>query len=128
MNGLYVNTTINETVTVGLIRGRHEIPVDSYIFDDAISDVMDFKAICQHICKFIVDKVGIATCAGTGINQHDYTDIEVMCGQRRLVVYVTGLTTVTAELIKICAMNGIHLTLMHYNTATEEYIPQPIFF
>lgn len=127
MTGMFTNTSSTETITVGLIRGRHEMPVDTYIFDDAITDVVDFHAIGKHIHDFIVNKVGITQTIGMGINQFDYTDIQIFSGERKLVVYVTGLTAVTAELIKVCAMNGVHLTLMHYNSATGEYVPQRIF-
>lgn len=104
------------------------MPVDAYIFDESITDVMDFSAIGKHIHDFIVDNVGITSTIGLGINQYDYTDVQIFSGRRKLVVYVTGLTAVTAELIKVCAMNGVHLTLMHYNSVTGDYVAQPIFF
>lgn len=122
------NMNNHGTVVCGLIKGRHEMPVEQYIFDTAIDDVMDFNTISLHIRTFIADKVGITTGIGTGLNQYDYTDVQVVHGNHGLVVYVTGLTAVTAELIRVCAMNGIHLTLMHYNTATGCYVEQPIFW
>lgn len=41
-----------------------------------------------------------------------------------LKVYVTGLTAAVAELIAVCAENGISLTLMHYDRENESYVPQ----
>lgn len=61
------------------------------------------------------------------MDSDDYTDVECLVGKNELVVYVTGLTLVTAELIKVCALNGIKLTLMHYNSVTGEYVAQGIF-
>ena len=118
-------------LTVGLIRGRHPLPVDEYIFDNAIEDVHDYKAIHDHILAFLQEKVGMRQAIGQGINQNDYTNINIYCniyrGAKKLVVYVTGLTPVTAELIAACAYNGVFLTLMNYNTATGEYVAQEIF-
>lgn len=111
---------------VGLIKGRHEMPVDSYIFNE-IKDVFDFKTMEKTIVEFLVREVGIETRIGSGLNQNDYTDIQIFKGKSKLVVYITGLTAVTAALIKICAMNGVSLTLMHFNNATCSYEEQHIF-
>lgn len=116
------------TLTVGLIKGRHPLPVDEYIFDYAIEDVHDYKAIHDHILAFLQEKVGMRQAIGQGIIQNDYTDVTIYRrGAKKLVVYVTGLTPVTAELIAACAYNGVFLTLMNYNIITEEYVAQEIF-
>ena len=115
------------TLIVGLIKGRHPLPVDEYIFDDAIEDVHNYKAIHDHILAFLQEKVGMRQAIGQGIDQNDYTGINIYRGAKKLVVYVTGLTPVTAELIAACAYNGVFLTLMNYNTATGEYVAQEIF-
>lgn len=118
---------MTDTITVGLIAGRHEIPaVTDYIFD-SIDNVFDFKAMHEHIINFLCKKVGIHKRYGSGINQNDYTDVEIFCGDKYLTVYVTGLTAATAELIKCCAMNGVRLTLMHWDIMTQTYVPQRIF-
>lgn len=118
---------VADTVTVGLIAGRHEIPaVTKYIFN-SIDNVFDFKTMHEHIIDFLIKEVGIYRTYGSGINQNDSTDVEIFSGCKRLVVYVTGLTAVTAALIKCCAMNGVGLTLMHWDIMTQKYIPQDIF-
>lgn len=114
-------------LTIGLIKGRHEMPVSQYIFEDAIKDVHDYNAINSHIHDFLVKEVGLCTTYGSGINQDDYTDVQVWRGSKDLVVYVTGLTCVTAELIKACALNGVHLTLMNFDSVSGEYKAQRIF-
>lgn len=116
-----------ETITVGLIRGRHEMPVDKYIFDDDIQNVHDYKKISAKILKFLEDEINIGVCIGQALNSYDYTDIECLKGRKNLEVYVTGLTPVTAELIKLCALNGISLTLFNVNSVTGEYERQVIF-
>lgn len=115
-------------ITVGLIKGRHEMPVDGYIFAGAIADVHDYSAIRRHVETWIAENVGIVRrnfCIG--LNQADSNDVECFCGENSLTVYVTGLTSVTAEVIRCCAINGVSLTLMHFNSATGEYEKQCIF-
>lgn len=121
------NTNNTNTLTVVLIKGRHEIPVSQYIFENAIEDVHNYEEIGKHILDFLINKVGIKSTYGSGINQNDYTDVEVWQGTRELVVYVTGLTCVTAELIKLCAYNGVRLTLMNFDSVSGEYKAQRIF-
>ena len=117
-----------KNVTVGLIRGRHEMPVDGYIFDAAISDVHDYAAIRRHVADWIAENVGITRRNfGIGLNQADDNDVTCFCGENSLTVYVTGLTSVTAEVIRCCAINGVSLTLMHFNAATGGYEKQCIF-
>lgn len=118
----------NNTVTVGLIKGRHEMPVNDYIFENAIKDVHNYDTIRNHIMTFIETEVGIYTTTYyQAINQIDYAETEILIGKRNLVVYVTGLTCVTAELIKCCALNGIHLTLMNFDSVNNGYKAQHIF-
>jgi len=115
-----------EKIIVGLIKGRHEMPVQDYIFDE-VQDVMDFEAVRKHILGFLENTVGVKQVFGCGLNQVDYTDVELVKGCKKLVVYVTGLTSVTAELIRCCALNGICLSLMHYDRDTDDYREQVIF-
>lgn len=117
---------LKEELVVGLVAGRHEMPVSEYIFDE-IKDVLDFSAMRSTISKFIVERVGVETSYGSGINQNDYTAVNCFHGKRDLVVYVTGLTAAVAELISMCALNGINLTLMHYDRESESYKAQTIF-
>lgn len=128
----------NNVIEVGLIRGRHEMPVTEYIFENEIEDVFNFLRIKKHILDFLREKVGLEIVKDQALNQDSaydenedadlYTPVEVWKGKKKLVVYVTGLTCVTAQLIQCCALNGVDLTLMHYNSATGEYVAQHIFY
>lgn len=111
---------------VGLIKGRHDLPVPDYIFD-SIEDVLDFQSIRNSIADFLNKEAGIKTVDGSAINQFDYTTVQILHGSNELVVYITGLTPVVAELIRQCALNGVSLTLMHYNREANAYVPQNIF-
>lgn len=103
------------TLEVGLINGRHENPVDLYIFngkdnpkEDVISDELMFDYDEQYhiIDEFITDHV----------------EVEIG-GESRfkdIVAYVSGLVCISASLINVCKDNGINLTLKHYNKSLTE--------
>lgn len=112
-------------IKVGLIKGRHEMPVEEYIFDE-VQDVFDFAAMEKKITNFLQEKVGVTTHFGCCINQADDVCVEHFESEDELVVYVTGLTAVTAELIRVCMLNEVRLTLMHYDRDTDSYRTQRI--
>lgn len=108
-----------ETVVVGLIKGRHDMPVPSYIFEDDIENMFDYHEIRKHIAEFIHSKVGVdfnRISSGDEYNSNR--------GQKHLRVYVTGLTSVSCELVDVCNKAGVPLTLMHYDRDTGSYRPQ----
>lgn len=113
-------------IKVGLIRGRHEMPVDKYIFNEDISDVFDYKYMGETIRRFIDENMTFGQCMYAYPNQNDYTSVMALFSFERLVVYITGLTPVTAQLVKECIDRGAHLTLMHFNRDGGEYVPQII--
>ena len=91
-------------VSAGLVRGRHEMPVTAYIFEN-VENVLVFDALPRGASAFVG---GIP--AGSGLE-----------------LYVTGLTAATAEVIRACAVAGVALTLRHFDRETGLYIPQEIF-
>lgn len=86
---------------MGLVIGRHQIPVNDYIFDEEGFDVFDFN--------YMKDKVH-----------------EKLYDTKSLELYVTGLTVALVEVINYCVYNDIDLTLYHFNRDTNEYIPQEV--
>lgn len=112
-------------IKVGLINGRHNMPVNEYIFDK-IEDVLDFQKMNQTIYSFLESRIGISEVTSTGINQIDYSDVACLRGNKKLIVYCTGLTAAVAQLIKLCMLNGISLSLMHYDKDTDDYVEQQI--
>lgn len=74
-----------------------------------------------------MEKVGVHTVLNHGINQTDSQSVSVYSGKNELVCYITGLSSVTAALVQVCAVYGVELTLMHYDRDTDEYVPQVIF-
>lgn len=115
-----------EKVIVGLCAARHPLPVDEYIYPEAVNS-LDFDSLRAVAVKFVLDRVGVESVYAQPINGNDYTDTACFRGRRELVVYVTGLTAAMAAVISVCAENGVHLTLMHYDRDSGDYKPQVIF-
>lgn len=88
------------TKEIGLINGRHQLPVSEYVFEE-IKNIFDFKAMEEQIHS----KLKYAT---------------------KVTLYVTGLTAAVSSVVAYCVRNDIELTLMHYDTETTEYIPQTV--
>lgn len=93
-------------INLGLVRGRHELPVDDYIFDQ-IDNVLDF----ENLEKTAQEK--LAQYQATSYNEMPH-----------LNVYVTGLTPATVAVMKNCMGNGIPLTFMHFDRETNNYVAQ----
>ena len=89
---------MSKVLVIGLIKGRHEMPVDNFIFDK-IDDVFDFSKMSKQVHEAL----------------KDYYDVNL---------YTTGLTSALVEVINYCIIKNISLTLFHYNSETGEYIPQ----
>lgn len=120
-------TTESTKVIIGGVKGRHAMPVTDFIFNDAIVDPTDVEAIRQHVEKVLTKKISIGAGSGAGLNQESYEDVLVRRGNKRLILYVTGLTIVTTEVIRFCAINGVALTLKHFNSASGDYFDEVIF-
>lgn len=93
-------------MTVGLIKGRHNLPhdVDAYIWDEyTIEDVTDVYRLEDHARRWVQTH-----------KPHDLT------------VYVTGLTVCTVAVINACHEAKVPLFLMHYNRAAKRYFLQVV--
>lgn len=96
-----------KTLEIGAIRGRHEMPVDKFVFDEAITN-FDIKAIEDHV----------NTVMNKEVFRHDGETFD------EVRLYVTGLTVVTTSVVKWCFNNSVSLSLMHYDTVAQDYVEQ----
>ena len=87
--------------TFGLCSGRHDIPVDKYLFD-TISDPTDFDSMYMDVVSAI----------------------PVDCTE--LCVYVTGLTAAMLTVVRVCDEMDIGLTAYHYDRNKGVYVAQKI--
>ena len=100
-----------KNIKVGLVAGRHTMPVDRYIFDE-IKDVLDFDFLDKDVKKFI-------------------SSLSVVNGKLNcnLDIYVTGLTSVTISLLsnlKDLNFDKGQITFYHFDRYTNTYKPQII--
>ena len=111
---------------VGLCAGRHEIPVEKYIFT-YVQNVLDFDALTDIAEQFVIEHCGVRRVWGICPSQIDYFEIERRKGNA-LDVVVTGLTPCTTALMGVCVYYGVPLTLWHYNRDNGDYVPQKFAF
>tara|TARA_R100000353_G_scaffold54154_2_gene43325 strand:- start:63 stop:425 length:363 start_codon:yes stop_codon:yes gene_type:complete len=113
-------------IKIGTVKGRHEMPVDYYVFEEIDpNDVFNFPVI-QGLAVAEVMKI-----FDKGIDRLDETfgkNVTI-----RIELYVTGLTSAT-----ICVLNAIkaitqnnfqkevRVYAMHYDRETGEYCSQVV--
>lgn len=97
---------MRETVNIGLVAGRHPLPVDDFIFQDG--DIT-FPIDPKKLGKIVAEKFN-----SLGVKPHTGD----------FVVYVTGLTPATTAVIKACLTNGHLLTLKHFDRDSGTFKPQ----
>ena len=105
---------------VGLCAGRHQLPVDEYIYGE-IKDVLDFAGLLHIADKYVHEHCN----PRNAINGWD--DTKIVVGEP-LNVIVTGLTPCTAAVMYACACYGVDLTLWHYDREADDYKPQSFRF
>jgi len=112
-NILTKRTKVTTGIRVGMINGRHDMPVDIFIFDNVSDSLMvDFPRQHQKACSRIQEILDSKTSNSTAKN---------------LIVYVTGLTSVLASVIRACLDLKVNLRLLHWNPNRGKYYPQDIF-
>lgn len=105
---------------LGTVRGRHQMPVENYIFEEDITD-FNIIQIESHIEKYLKNLL------------EAYCEMQAPCltleelRERcdfRIDLYITGLTSVTTSAIKMCRRQGLNLTIFHYDPTTQDYQKQ----
>ena len=120
------STSTNTPVIVGLCASRHPMPVTEFIFPEVVNPT-DFDGMEKTVEDFILHHVGLTVTERQALDQRYGEDVPCWTGKRSLIVYVTGLTAAVLAVVKVCALNGVSLTLMHYDRESGEYLPQQIF-
>ncbi|WP_347284029.1 hypothetical protein [Lactobacillus taiwanensis] len=92
-----------KTIKLGLVKGRHEMPVDEYILEE-VSDPTNYKAIHAAVYNKL-DQI---------VSQDDFVSL-----------YVTGLTIVSIECVQYFVEHSIEYQSMHFDVKTGTYFSQP---
>ena len=85
------------------------------------------ESIRRTVRDFFAEFVDIRTQYGIALNSTGAGDEEIFVGYTHINLYVTGLSQALAAVIAMCAINGVPLTLYHFNKDTGDYYPQTIF-
>ncbi len=92
--------------------GRHEMPVQEYIFPSVVENPMDFEALNRQSVNYILNAIKLRN----GESVH-------------IRLYITGLTPVLTSFLSMWVQECLDkaddkLTLMHYNRDTGLYVAQ----
>lgn len=112
-------------VKLGLVAGRHDMPVEEYVFENIFNptDVDGlYKDAYSKLYKLFSGSY--KTSIVTHLNDADAYSPRKYRGHVDL--YVSGLTTALIAVINAANVLDIHLTLWHYDRDSEEYYPQEI--
>ena len=115
-------------IELGLIKGRHEMPVSDYIFEE-IKDVTNTAWIellaIEKLLKLFPEVSKSSEDPASYVLQ-DYADVGYFNYRGELVLYVTGLTVALIAVINACTTLGIRVEVMHFNSETQSYFSQKI--
>lgn len=91
-------TNTNNKLSLGLIAGRHPLPVDDFIISGDIADVLDFDLI-DKLVKEGLEKVPTKPMISVIGSLDGDVRVEVNCLQCDVDIFVTGLTAVTIAVV-----------------------------
>lgn len=115
---------------LGTVKGRHEMPVKNFIFNESITDFR-IPMIESHVRQYIYQLLeSYRTKYTPYLSPVQLRNLYKF----RIDLYITGLTSVTTSVIKVLAGghnlmggNGIGLNVYHYDPITQSYHGQLIF-
>lgn len=117
-----------EKITLGLVAGRHELPVEQYIFTSIVDPtrVDELEGEAYNVLKPLFASTEVVT-HDCPCSYADYTDVLFKANKTSLVIYVTGLSVALVAVLNAARALGINdVVLMHFNTASQEYFEQKV--
>lgn len=126
---------MSKEIVLGLIKGRHPLPVENYIVEETELNVFTRNKL-EPIIKKGLKKLGIPEYFE--FERLDYDEIESVIVDENnnevnaediplVKLYITGLTIVTLTALDILHLWGYDVEIMGYNPNTQEYYSQGIF-
>lgn len=91
-------------LVIGLCKGRHELPVDDYVFE-TIVDPTDYDWMRSYAEAVLDDRFERGN-------------------HGAVVLYVTGLTAALGAVVRYCSDRDIPLALQHYDREADAYWSQ----
>lgn len=90
------------TKIMGLCRGRHQMPVEEYVFEDSIEDPMNIGRLYAIADDMVT------------------SDID------HLYLYLTGLGQAYSQVVKVCEKKAISLTVKYYDLKEDRYVDDDV--
>lgn len=116
-----------KTISLGLIAGRHDMPVDGYVLEN-VPDAMDMDGIHKTVFSSLEKILGPyirITDYGPAVNGTAEDEAHYECSAK-LLLYITGLTAAALEVLSFCAQNGVSITAMYFDREAGDYVRQPL--
>jgi len=114
------------TKTLGLCKGRHDMPVEGYIFKNEIDpldvDGLDLQAYYRLRDEFPDYEI----ITGSLYNSDDYGSVMQVRYRGQLNLYVTGLTVALVAVLNAAIRLGVNVILYHYDKNSNSYYPQQV--
>lgn len=103
-----------EKLTIGLVEGRHNLPVETFIYQEGdITFPLDMKELAEIADKRLSEAGAVSS-------------FEDRFNPSCVDLYVTGLTAATTAVIRVALMKGYLLTLHHFDRDSQTWLPQTI--
>lgn len=98
---------VKRAITVGMIDGRHDLPVTEFMFSSVDNNlIIDYNRQYEMACHRI-----------KALTKNEPAG-------KTIIMYVTGLGSVLASIIRACADLKVQLVLMHYCPNSNSYASQ----
>lgn len=118
-------------IIVGLIKGRHVLPVENFIYNSSdIKDITDVDRM-ERLARYRLQCLALSTKQYEWYTIYDKVDnydkvVFDFPSNAKVIIYVTGLTVALIATLNILKEYNAKVTLMHYNLITEDYFPQEV--
>ena len=108
------NTKNIKNIKLGLIEGRHDLPVSDFIFQEGdITFPLEMGKLAQIADKRLSEFGAVSS-------------FEDRFNPTSINLYVTGLTAATTAVIRVALVKGYLLTLYHFDRDSQTWLPQTI--
>lgn len=114
-----------KTIKIGVCEGRHNMPVDGYIFKkiEDPTDVEGLQEIAEEFFQKLWEELPHKECYYPDEWGNDHISIKI---DGKVEIYATGLTVAVIEAIKAALYyyNYYDIVIMHYDSVKGNYYPQ----
>lgn len=122
-------------IKLGLIKGRHQLPIEQYIVEESQLNVFTKKELQPIVKKGIEDILPLYELWGENyevgyVNTYWQDKDKNRIEEYKLptiLLYITGLTIVTLIAVELLTKGGYNVEIMGFNPNTQQYYLQGVF-